>query len=175
MVRSALRDRFHPIPAFASWNDWWIATQLLRETDIVAIPACVNIYREHGANMNLGGDEERAVSLLRAELPFRRWLLSHTAPPLVGVADLVRALAVLDWAIARISAFDGQPPELPADGARAQATLHTACEALRAGEIEAGIVALVGAISDAPRWAEPRSLLAATLAILRERPPVLQV
>lgn len=165
MVRASLRDRFHPIPAFAAWNDWWIATQVLREADIVAVPESVNIYRQHGANMNLGGDEARAVSLLRAELPFRRWLLAHTAPPLVTPADLLSGLATLDWAVARIARFDGDAPAelLAADTAAAGAALDDGRSLLGRGAIAEGVAALVAAAAHAPQWADARRLLSDVL------------
>jgi hypothetical protein len=172
MVRTSLRGLYHPIPAFAAWNDWWIATQVLREAEIVAVPESVNIYREHGANMNLGGDEARAVGLLRAELPFRRWLLSHTAPPLVTVADLLAALATFDWAVARITALEGAPPTalLVADEPAAASALHEARQALSRADAEHGIASLVATIAHAPLWDEPRELIQAALDVLREGP-----
>jgi hypothetical protein len=172
MVRASLRDRYHPIPAFAAWNDWWIATQLLREAEIVAVPDCVNIYREHGANMNLGGDEARAVALLRTELPFRRWLLNHSAPPLVSIPDLLAGLATFDWAVARVTAFDGEPPVtlLAAEGPAAAQALTDGREALRRAQTELGVATLVAAIAHAPLWDEPRELLQSTLDVLAEGP-----
>jgi hypothetical protein len=172
MVRAALRDRFHPIPDFAAWNDWWIATQVLREAEIVAVPESVNLYRRHGANMNLGGDEARAVSLLRTELPFRRWLLANTAPPLVAIADLLGALAALDWALARIAAFDGELSEAatrPATSA-AQAAFAAGRDTLCRAEIDRGVVQLIAAIAHAPLWPEPRALLSETLDVLHGGP-----
>lgn len=172
MVRASLRDRFHPIPPVAAWNDWWIATQVLREADIIAVPESVNIYRQHATNMNLGADEARAVSLLRAELPFRRWLLTHTAPPLVTVADLLQGLATLDWAIARVTQFDGQPPQalLNGDVASAGLALDDARAALSAGDAVQGLAGLVAAVAHAPRWADPRELMGEAVGALRQDP-----
>jgi hypothetical protein len=172
MVRASLRDCYHPIPEFAAWNDWWIATQVARTMDIVAVPDCVNIYRQHGDNMNLGGDDDRAVALLRAELPFRRWLLSHTAPPLVEVSDLLSALATFDWAVARIGAFDGAPPLalLAGDDEAAAVALGAGRSALCRAEVTAGVAQLIAAVGYAPLSHEPRDLLQTTLGMLREGP-----
>ena len=47
-----------------------------RVADVVAIPQPVNVYRYHGANMNLGVETgDQLTSLHEAEIPFRRWLL----------------------------------------------------------------------------------------------------
>ncbi len=172
MVRAALRDRFHPIPPFAAWNDWWIATQVLREADIIAVADSVNIYLQHGANMNLGADEERAVSLLRAELPFRRWLLTHTAPPLVTVQDLLAGLGTLEWAIRRIAAHDGELPValLEPEAMAAAAALQEGRDALCGADVELGLTRLIAAVAQAPTWDEPRQLLAETVGVLTEGP-----
>ena len=172
MVRSALRDRFHPIPPFAAWNDWWIATQVLRETDIIAVPDSVNIYRQHGANMNIGGDEARAVSLLRAELPFRRWLLAHTEPPLVTIADLLSGLTTLDWAVSRIGAFAGEAPTdlLASQDTMSEIALQDGRDALCAADVSLGISRLVAAIAYAPTWEEPRRILQQTIDVIGEGP-----
>ncbi|HTA16025.1 MAG TPA: glycosyltransferase [Solirubrobacteraceae bacterium] len=172
MVRASLRESFHPIPAHAAWNDWWIATQVLREAEIVAVPEIVNIYRQHGANMNLGADERGAIELLRAELEFRRWLLANTAPPLVTVAELTRGLGTLDWAIGRIAGFDGISPELvaQADELSAEEFFRAGQEALRVGRTEDGLCLLVGSAAHAPAWSAPRALLAQALGVLAEGP-----
>lgn len=172
MVRASLRDRFHPIPPFAAWNDWWIATQVLREADVIAVPDSVNIYRQHGANMNLGADEERTASLLRAELPFRRWLLSHTAPPLVTCGDLLNGLSTLDWAVQRIAEHDGELPTalLCAEATAAEIALQEGRAALCEADVQLGVTRLVAAIAHAPTWIEPRQVLQETINVLTEGP-----
>lgn len=173
MVRSALRDRFHPIPSHGGWHDWWIATQILRETEILAVPDVVNLYRQHGSNTNLGADEERAVGLLRTELPFRRWVLANTAPPLVTIGDLLQALAALDWAVARIAQFDGVAPDavVAEDPTAAQLAFQAGHELIRAGESESGLAKIVAATAHAPAWEPPRALLREALAALGNGPP----
>ncbi len=172
MVRSALRDRFHPIPAHGGWHDWWIATQILREAEIVSIPEIVNNYRQHGRNQNMGADEERAVGLLRTELSFRRWVIAHTAPPLVGIGDLARALGALDWALARIARFDGVPVGAVAgdDRAAAQAALRDGRRLICAGEREAGLARVIAAAAQAPAWPDPRSVLSEATEVLSGDP-----
>ncbi len=171
MVRAELRDRFHPIPAHGGWHDWWIATQILREAAIVAVPDVVNLYRQHGANTNMGADEARSVGLLRTELPFRQWVIAHTGPPLVAIGDLVQALAALDWAVARIAQFDGVAPETvaAADHDAAQAAFAAGHALICSGQSEAGLAKLVAAAALAPAWEPPRALLREAIAVLSDR------
>jgi hypothetical protein len=172
MVRMSLRDHFHPIPPFAAWQDWWIATQVLREADILPVPDSVNIYRQHDSNMNLGADAKRSAKLLRTEVPFRRWLLSHTAPPLVTTNDLLSALVTLDVALQRIAAIDGGLPAdlLAPEDAEARRALQEGREALCRADTDTGITRLVAAIAHAPAWEEPRRSLQETLDVLQEGP-----
>lgn len=173
MVRASLRERFTPIPAFAAWNDWWIATQVLRVADVVAVPGIVNLYRQHSENMNIGGDEARRVSLLRAELPFRRWLLATLEPREVALPEVLRGLQTYDWAVANVAGADGLTVEQAApsselEGAQARGALVEARAALETGDLEAAIALLVRAAALRPAWPEPRTLLDATLAFARE-------
>jgi len=172
MVRSTLRDRFHPIPSHAGWHDWWIATQILRETEILAVPDIVNLYRQHGSNQNMGADEERAVGLLRTELPFRRWVIVNTAPPLVTIRDLLQALAALDWALARIAQFDRVPPHavVAEDRAAAEGAFQAGHELICAGESESGLSKIIAAAAHAPAWEPPRALLREAIAALGNGP-----
>ena len=34
IVRAALRERFHPLPAHAGWEDWWIATRVAQVAEL---------------------------------------------------------------------------------------------------------------------------------------------
>jgi len=86
MVRADLAARYVPIPSFAAHQDWWIASQLTRVADVVAIPEPVNCYRQHATNMNLGAQGERLTRLYATEFPFRRWLLQTADGQLVGPA-----------------------------------------------------------------------------------------
>ncbi|MGH2892844.1 MAG: glycosyltransferase family 2 protein, partial [Solirubrobacteraceae bacterium] len=154
MVRAALRDCFHPIPAHGGWHDWWIATQILRETQIVSVPDVVNLYRQHGANTNMGADEARAVGLLRTELSFRQWVIANTAPPLVTIRDLLQALAALDWAVARIAQFDRVAQETVAaeDRGAAEAAYQAGHTLICDGHTESGLAKIVAAAAHAPGW-----------------------
>ena len=171
MVRAALRDCFHPIPAHGGWHDWWIATQILRETEIVAVPEVVNLYRQHGSNTNMGADEARAVGLLRTELPFRQWLIANAAPPLATIRDLLQALAALDWAVTRIAQFDGVAPHTVAAGDRgaAEAAFQAGHELICAGASESGLAKIIAASAHAPGWEPPRALLREAIAVLSNR------
>lgn len=173
MVRASLRERFTPIPEFAAWNDWWIATQVLRVADIVAIPGIVNLYRQHSENMNIGGDEAQRIKLLRAELPFRRWLLATLEPREVALPDVLRGLQTYDWAVANVAGADGLTVEQAAPSselelAQSGAAMAAARSALEAGDLEAASTLLVRAAALWPAWPEPRALLDATLSFARE-------
>jgi glycosyltransferase involved in cell wall biosynthesis len=170
MIRAAVRDRVHPIPPHGGWHDWWIATQILREMEIIAVPDIVNFYRQHGANSNMGADEERAVGLLRTELPFRRWVIANTAPPLVAVGDLLGALKALDWALARIARFDGVSvlDVFAEDREQAQRAFAAGHELMCAGESESGLAGIIAAAACAPSWDAPRALIEQAVGVLRD-------
>jgi Glycosyl transferase family 2 len=170
MVRAALRDRFHPIPPHGGWHDWWIATQILREQEIVAIPEIVNHYRQHGSNQNIGADEARTVGLLRTELAFRRWVIANTAPPLVTLGDLLQGLNALDWSLARIARFDGVPAHAVAadDREAAEAELTAGRELIWSGEPARGVAKFIAAVAHAPGWETPRAVLQEALGVLGE-------
>ena len=103
MVRSSLRSRFHPIPDFAAWQDWWIATRVAEVADVLPIDAVVNRYRDHGGNMNLGVSGPAFVELCRTELAFRRWLLTALDPAHATAKELVTGLVVYDSQLNRVA------------------------------------------------------------------------
>lgn len=55
MFRAAFRDRFCPLPDWAQWEDWWITVHVAAQAEFEYIPEPVLLYRQHGANMILGG------------------------------------------------------------------------------------------------------------------------
>lgn len=55
MFRAAFRDSFYPLPDWAQWEDWWITVHVAAQAEFEYIPEPVLLYRQHGANMILGG------------------------------------------------------------------------------------------------------------------------
>jgi len=164
MVRSSLRSRFHPIPDFAAWQDWWIATRVAEVADVLPIDAVVNRYRDHGGNMNLGVSGPAFVELCRTELPFRRWLLTALDPAHATAKELVTGLVVYDSQLNRVANADNRPVrEIGApneeERARAGAAFAEGLSALAAHGVERAVPALVVAAALVPGWVEPRLVL----------------
>jgi glycosyltransferase involved in cell wall biosynthesis len=55
MFRAAFRESFYPLPAWAAWEDWWITVHVAAQATFEYIAEPVLLYRQHGANMILGG------------------------------------------------------------------------------------------------------------------------
>jgi len=86
LTRASMLSLVYPIPAFACYEDWWMAVQIAAHAEpwptVVKLPEpAVLRYRQHGANMTAAAPE---VSWGR-EVEFRRWLLTdgphHLASP----------------------------------------------------------------------------------------------
>jgi len=164
MVRTSLRERFHPIPDFAAWQDWWIATRVAEVADVLPIDAVVNRYRDHGSNMNLGVSGPAFVELCRTELPFRRWLLTEVDPAHATAKELVTGLVVYDSQLGRVARADNHPvSEVRApseeERARAGAAFAEGLSALAIHGVERAVPSLVVAATLVPGWVEPRLLL----------------
>jgi|SRR5579875_1300161 len=83
-----------PFGPEVAYPDWRIAVGIAAVAEIVYDPASANRYRSHGANMGLDAGPARRAALLRAELPWRRWMMRElSADPTVTPAHLVGALA----------------------------------------------------------------------------------
>jgi hypothetical protein len=165
MVRASLRERFHPIPEFAAWQDWWIAVRVAEVAEIVAIPEPVNVYREHGSNMNLGADVAKVSRLFRQELPFRRWLLEHVPPSQATPRQWGVAVEMLDVAMTRAAGEAGCAlPELVEitadDRRRAAAAREEARQALLGGDPALALARAAAAIGAAPDDGDARALFA---------------
>lgn len=167
MVRASLRDRFHPIPAFAAWQDWWIASQVAAVADVQAIPEAVNIYRQHDRNMNLGADAARLTGLYRTEIPFRRWLLQNVPAPAASIDQWVMAVRLLDTAIHQVAAQDGRTPAevAPLEERSHRVMLEEGRHALTAGDPVAAVARLAAAIGAWPGSDDARALLAQALPL----------
>jgi glycosyltransferase involved in cell wall biosynthesis len=55
MFRAAFREGFYPLPAWAAWEDWWITVHVAAVAEFVFFKEPLILYRQHGANMILGG------------------------------------------------------------------------------------------------------------------------
>lgn len=55
MFRACYRDGFYPLPDWAQWEDWWITVHVAALAEFEFIPEPLILYRQHGANMILGG------------------------------------------------------------------------------------------------------------------------
>jgi glycosyltransferase involved in cell wall biosynthesis len=168
MVRTSLRDRFHPIGPDAAHQDWWIVTAVASVAEIAAIDTVVNHYRDHGDNMNLGAGGDRLLGLYRLELPFRRRLLTTTDLPLVSLDELVSALSVHDRLVERLAAADPAAAALaaPSDRDAALAAMDAASEALDRAALEEAGAWLVRAAAHDPVDAEPRALLSQLIPVI---------
>jgi len=55
MFRACYRDSFYPLPPWAAWEDWWITVHVAALAEFEYIDKALILYRQHGANMILGG------------------------------------------------------------------------------------------------------------------------
>ena len=55
MFRACYRDGFYPLPDWAQWEDWRITVHVAALAEFEYIPDALILYRQHGANMILGG------------------------------------------------------------------------------------------------------------------------
>lgn len=97
MVRASLKEVFHPIPAEAAWEDWWLAVRVAEVAEVDYLAEPVYRYRYHGDNMNLGSTGKKRANLLRIEIPFRRWLLTHISPGQVTLHERLEAFLTLEY------------------------------------------------------------------------------
>jgi len=164
MVRTSLRERFHPIPEVAAWQDWWIASRVAEVAGVVAIDAPVNLYRNHDANMNLGQHGARFIEICRAEVPFRRWLLTTVDPALVTPRDLFLGVANYDHHLRKIAEADGCTVDdvvapTAEDRAAADELVRDSLRVLAEDGPAAAIVPLTRAAALVPSSLEARVLL----------------
>lgn len=55
VFRACYRDSFYPLPDWAQWEDWWITVHVAAVAEFEFIDEPLILYRQHGANMILGG------------------------------------------------------------------------------------------------------------------------
>ncbi len=147
MVRAALRERFHPLPEDAGWEDWWIATRVAEVAEIEYVSEPMLRYRYHGANMSLGADDSRSLSNAAHEMPFRRWLLTDLQLDSIAPADLIVGARLYEHCVVTAAQLRELPthevvPREPRDGERLAESLHRGQEALAHGDV-----------AEAMRWA----------------------
>ena len=166
MVRASLKPLFHPIGPQAAWQDWWIGVNVAGHTVVDFIEEPVNVYRLHDANMNLGADDVKLVSLIRQEIPFRRWMLTGGVPAgAVEPEHVLRAHAVFEKSVEIVAAREGRDPaalvpvgpEARSRGATARAT---GLGLLYTGDLELAVAHLAAALAHDPHDAEARAALA---------------
>lgn len=91
--RRALLPAIVPFEPEVVYPDWRIAVGVASVSKILHDRASANRYRRHDANMGLDADAARRGRILRAELPWRRWMLHElAADPSVSVVHLRGAL-----------------------------------------------------------------------------------
>jgi glycosyltransferase involved in cell wall biosynthesis len=186
IVRAALRERFHPLPAHAGWEDWWIATRVAQVAELEYISEPMLRYRFHGANMSLGADAAKAQSNAAAEMPFRRWLLTdmlaelraddHAALASIAAADLVLGCRLYEHCVLAAAAQQSHAtqqvvPRAPEDAARAFELVRRGHEALLGGDLAGAMLAAARAFGHDVHDANVRALFDATRAALEQGPP----
>ncbi len=154
-VRMTFRERFAPLPADCAWEDWWIAARIAEVAEIDYLPIRGYRYRWHGRNMNLGASGERALELLRRELPFRRKLLGEFDLSSAQASDIAAGVAAFLRSLELVAERAQLPVEelLTVDDAarrRASLALDRGRSALAAGAIEPAMRLAARAIAANP-------------------------
>ncbi|HEX5308128.1 MAG TPA: glycosyltransferase [Solirubrobacteraceae bacterium] len=171
LVRSSLRERFHPLPSHAGWEDWWIAVRVaeVAELDYVAQPMLR--YRQHDANMNLGADATRARAKAAQEMPFRRWLLTDLAHEQVTPADLLVGCRLYEHCVASAAAERAvETTEVaPGDAERVGEHVRAGWEHLARGEMAPAMSQAARAFGHDLHDPRARDLLDAVAAMPPER------
>ncbi len=144
LVRSSLRERFHPIPEHACWEDWWIAVRVAEVAELDYIAAPLLRYRFHGANMSLGADAERQRAKSAEEMRFRRWLLSDLPLESIDPADLLVGCQLYEHCVAAAAQHRGADtgavvPREPHDAERAGELVRAGYEQLARGRSEEAV------------------------------------
>lgn len=154
-VRMTFRERFAPLPVDCAWEDWWIAARIAEVAEIDYLPTRGYRYRWHGRNMNLGASGERAIELLRRELPFRRKLLGEFDLSSAQASDIAAGVIAFLRSLELVGERAQLPVEelLTVDGAarqRAALALDRGRSALAAGAIEPAMRLAARAIAANP-------------------------
>jgi glycosyltransferase involved in cell wall biosynthesis len=176
VVRAALRDRFHPLPAHAGWEDWWIATRVAEVAEIEYVSEPMLRYRYHGANMSLGGDAARGETNAAHEMPFRRWLLTDLALEEIEPSDLIVGCRLYEHCVVTAARLQGATstravvPQKPDDAERLARHLKEGHEALARGDAPNAMRAAARAFGVDLHDARTRELFQTTCAALEREP-----
>lgn len=84
MFRACYRDSFYPLPLWAAWEDWWITVHVAALAEFEFIGEPVLLYRQHGANMILGGTPD-----LTPGVRMHEWI-AENRPALEARAETTR-------------------------------------------------------------------------------------
>ncbi len=156
MVRASLLDRFFPIVEHvAAWEDWWIAFHVAQVARIGLIREPLYRYRRHGDNMNLGSQGTKLQQIVRAELPFRRYMLTSMAPGAVTPGELLAGYNALIQLARHVSRELDEPIELvlpvgPEREAAARGRIASADRHAARGAVELAACDLVAALAHNP-------------------------
>jgi glycosyltransferase involved in cell wall biosynthesis len=174
-MRGCLKDAVWPIPTYAGWEDWWWAYRMSLAGEVGRIPALVYRYRRHDNNINLGVDSDAQVANMRAELPFRLWMIANTPRDRVRIDDLLRATHHIQWATAVWRELGNDPSDLfptltAADRERAERLLADARAALDLTLADAALLLAVRAFTVDPLTAGFEELANDGRALRAQRP-----
>ncbi len=111
VVRADLRERFHPLPDHAGWEDWWIAVRVAEVAELEYVREPMLRYRFHGANMNLGVEQAHARAKASQEAPFRRWLLTDLKLDEVAAEDLLVGCRLYEHCVVAAAGHAGVPTQ----------------------------------------------------------------
>lgn len=170
MVRSALREHFHPIPNGVPYADWWLTLTAARVAQVDYIREPVALYREHGANLTggvVGGAS--GVREHRKEVAFQLYALRHL--PLDSLAPDELTLvwnSVEEHARMVIGAAGSHFVQVadvgPDDAARADAALAEAEQLEDEGDLRGAMVSSLRALAWDPFRLGARERFSAAVA-----------
>lgn len=177
VVRSSLRERFHPIPEELLYPDWYIAARVAERAEIDHVEIPVNRYRLHGANMGLGGTGRKFLSDMRNNARVQRWMLANLDTGGVALAELVQACeAMLANAVRSAGELDGRATEVLPVSAEEQAAgaleAEAALDAARRGRLEEAARRCVAALARDPWNGAARAELSVLLRRIERAPGV---
>jgi glycosyltransferase involved in cell wall biosynthesis len=96
MVRASLVGECFPIDQrVAAWEDWWMAFHVAQVARIGLISEPLYRYRSHGQNMNLGSSGIKLQRIIRAEIPFRRYMITSLRHGMVTPGELLAGYSAL--------------------------------------------------------------------------------
>jgi glycosyltransferase involved in cell wall biosynthesis len=170
LVRASLRSAFYPLPEWAPFEDWWVATEVARVSAIDFVAEPVALYRQHGANQVLDAGEEQLARQLAKEARFRGYLLSRSFPGGLTVEELVAAYRKHAWAVSWAAERLGRAARELAPPTDSSSERAAAIAFAARGETEAAVFGLVRALGLDLFDPEARIRLDALLPLLaRER------